>query len=201
MKKLLIRIGMIFIIVSSIMLPITWLLYVSGYDFYDSEPGSDVLNSDEYQDGDIVHIRGEKFGSSGTSEGIEIIYLYSMHRGMRTSDDKYEVIYEPIYFEEPIDSAEEENMHRFMVIRCRVEGSGDNKTIIGLEFYPDSEFWYGALMSFEILFLVIGVVFYFPFSYKILNRGMALENRGVNVMTQPPPSEQMMTEDERFKEQ
>ena len=186
MKKILIRIGAIFIIVSVILLPITWILYLSHYDPYDSEPGYNVLNSDEYQDGDIVNIRGGRMESSGTEKGLDTIYLDTMTLDYDSSDGNRVITFAPIYFEEPLDSSEEESMHRYMVIKCKVEGSGSNKTIIGLEFYPDPKFWHQFFLGFEILFLLIGIILYFPSAHKSLKKEFAQENDEQNNIVEPP---------------
>jgi hypothetical protein len=186
MKKLIIRIGAIFIIVTVILLPITWFLFLAHYDPYDSEPGYNVLNSDEYQDGDIVNIWGERTGSS-TRDGKTFIYLDTMRLENKGSLNHNRIItIAPIIFEEPIDESDFESMHRYMVIKCRVEGSGDSKTIIGLEFYPDAKFWHQFFLSFEILFLIIGFLLYFPTANKVMKKEFTQKNNEQNDIASPP---------------
>ena len=185
MKKVLIRLGAFLIIVLAISLAITWhIFYLPNYDPYNAEPGSVILNSDKYQDGDIVNIEGvwKEIIWTGGENGI--IYLDTMILDINRSNENRVVTYVPIYLEEHIEMNDIEASS--IVIRCRVEGNGTNKTIIGLEVFTSYEYLYEDSLSLEILLLLVASIIYFLFTYKFLEKEFAQVNSEQNDIAEPP---------------
>jgi len=187
MEKIIIRIGAVLIIVLTISLAITWhIFYLPNYDPYNAEPGSVILHSDKYQDGDIVNIEGVWKEIIWTNGENGIVYLDTMILDINRSNENIEVTYVPIYLEEYIGTNDIEASS--IVIRCRVEGNGTNKTLIGLEVFTSYEYLYEDSLSLEILFLLVASIIYFLFTYKFLEKEFAQKIDEQDDIAEPPAS-------------
>lgn len=163
MKKIAMTLGLFLTIIGTVALITTWYLHESEFKNYNAEPGYNILNNDECRDGDIVYIEGKKMDSVEYSDGRFFLTIDTMYRVHAVDEfGKVNITYIPISFDKAVDDSGGPDV----VIKGKVIGEKENKSIEGLELYASHKILYRFFMNIEIISLTIGLMLYIPSSYQ-----------------------------------
>ena len=168
--KTMLHIALLLVLVGICTIIVTWYLLETEFNEYNAEPGYNVLNNDDLEDGEIVYIMGKDMGSGEDADGGAYVIIDTMYtKNEGDAFNKINITYLPIYFEEPIEvnSGQED-----LVIKCRVAMEGENITITGLELYNSNKVLYRFFIGIELIVLVLGLMIYLPASYNYYRRSL-----------------------------